>query len=581
MFDTLTPHGWNLKRKVILAFALTALLVAATGVVGFVAVSTVYDNSNAINTNAETVDTTKELLIAIEQEQVAIYADIAGEPGAREEFETAASNFDRWADEMNVERLDGEQRQLFTALEAKHAQYTRLSREVFNATQAGDIDRANTIIETQLDPLSVEMRGMAYSLQGLALENKRQATTQVADTAETTQRLVLLLSAGAFGAAILIGLFVSNRLTEPVNQLSASAISISEGDFSTEIDEYHADDEIGRMVEAFGEMRTNLEGVFAELDAISQHLQQGDLDHEIDTDYPGTYGEIMHNIDESITQLTASFDEIRDASENLRAGELDYDIDTDRPGEYGAVLSDLEGDLAQQRDRERELQRQKDQLEDFATIVAHDLRNPLTVARGRITLLEDEYTNPTAAPHFDAIQQAHTRMETLIDDILSLARAGQPIGEKEWVDVSQVARDAWATIDAPGMTLQTTGHFEVKASRERLQQLLENLFGNANAYAGDEVTISVGSIEAMPTTTRDSTANESGFFVADDGSGFDEGQQSKVFKPGYTTDDSGTGYGLWIVQTIANAHGWRVSVTESETGGARFEVTGARVREHR
>lgn len=578
MFDTLTPDDWDLKGKLILAFALTALLVAATGMLGFFAVSTVYDSSQAIDTNAETVDTTKELLIAIEQEQVAIYADIAGEPGTREEFATAASNFDRWADEMDVERLDSEQRRLFTALKDNHTQYTKLSQEVFNATQAGDIDRANTIIETQLDPLAIEMRGTAYSLQGLASENKQQAKTQAANTAETTQRLVLLLSVGAFGVAVLIGLFVSRRLTGPVNQLSASAISISKGDFGTEIGEYHADDEIGRMVEAFGQMQTNLEGVFADLDAISQNLQQGALDHEIDTDYPGTYGEIMHNIGEGTTQLTASFDEIRDASENLRAGELDYDIDTDRPGEYGAVLSDLEGDLAQQRERERELQRQKDQLEDFATIVAHDLRNPLTVARGRVTLLEDEYTNPTTAGHFDAIQQSHTRMETLIDDMLSLARVGQPVGEKEWVDVGQVARDAWETIDAPTMTLQTADHFEVKASPERLQQLLENLFGNANAHAGEEVTVSVGPIEVMPTTTRDSISNESGFFVADDGFGFDEGQQSKLFEPGHTTDDSGTGYGLWIVQTIVDAHGWRVGVTEAETGGAKFEITGARVR---
>jgi signal transduction histidine kinase len=60
--------------------------------------------------------------------------------------------------------------------------------------------------------------------------------------------------------------------------------------------------------------------------------------------------------------------------------------------------------------------------------------------------------------------------------------------------------------------------------------------------------------------------------VADDGPGVPPGQRDHVFDRGYSAAEDGTGFGLAIVEEIATAHGWTVSVTESEAGGARFTV---------
>ena len=65
-----------------------------------------------------------------------------------------------------------------------------------------------------------------------------------------------------------------------------------------------------------------------------------------------------------------------------------------------------------------------------------------------------------------------------------------------------------------------------------------------------------------------------GFFVADDGPGIPPADREAVFDAGYSTNDGGTGFGLSIVQEIVDAHGWRVAVTESADGGARFEIRG-------
>ena len=85
---------------------------------------------------------------------------------------------------------------------------------------------------------------------------------------------------------------------------------------------------------------------------------------------------------------------------------------------------------------------------------------------------------------------------------------------------------------------------------------------DAVEQVGDAVTVRVGR-----------TVDRPGIWVADDGPGIPEGLQSDVFERGYTTAEDGTGYGLSIVSQIADAHGWEVAVTESDGGGARFEIT--------
>ncbi|AXG06967.1 hybrid sensor histidine kinase/response regulator [Haloplanus rubicundus] len=209
--------------------------------------------------------------------------------------------------------------------------------------------------------------------------------------------------------------------------------------------------------------------------------------------------------------------------------------------------------------QERILERQNERLERFASIVSHDLRNPLQVAQGRLTHVDPGDT----AEHLDEAVDALDRMEELVDDLLDLARDGRDIDATESVDVADTARSAWSNVEAPASTLGVDVAGTATADAGRLTQLFENLFRNAVEHADDRssVGVTVGALD-------------DGFYVADDGPGIPESERDDVFEAGYTTNEDGTGFGLDIVREIVDAHGWSISITESETGGARFEITG-------
>ncbi|MFC7229521.1 response regulator [Salinirubellus salinus] len=223
-------------------------------------------------------------------------------------------------------------------------------------------------------------------------------------------------------------------------------------------------------------------------------------------------------------------------------------------------------DITERKERERELERQNERLEEFAGVVSHDLRNPLNVAEGRLELARET----GADEHFDAVERSHERMRGLIEGLLELARQGRRLGETGAVSLGDAAEVAWGSVEGAGAELVLDGPLPtVVADRDRLSQLLENLLSNAVEHgstshdAGDTLTVTVGAL-----------ADGDGFYVADDGVGIRFEDRDQVFDSGFTTADGGTGFGLAIVRSIAEAHGWTVSVTESDDGGARFEFTG-------
>ena len=294
-----------------------------------------------------------------------------------------------------------------------------------------------------------------------------------------------------------------------------------------------------------------------------------------------------------------------------------------------AILS-VGRDITNRKEREK-------QLEEFASVVSHDLRNPLTVAQGRLDLLRGD----VESEHLEDIAYALDRMEALIEDLLTLAREGSQVGEMEPVDLAALARRCWNQVATAETTLVIDLDRTIRADRSRLRQLLENLIRNSVEHGSTsppsqaqensvehgsttppsqaqedtgrrgtssepsvadapEDSVEHGSTSPVSRAQRDAVEHDSlsqtrartdengdtasvtvtvggledGFYVEDDGPGIPESEREDVFETGYSSVENGTGFGLSIVEQVADAHGWDVRLTDSAAGGARFEITG-------
>ena len=207
--------------------------------------------------------------------------------------------------------------------------------------------------------------------------------------------------------------------------------------------------------------------------------------------------------------------------------------------------------------QEAELRRQNERLDRFASVVSHDLRNPLTVAKGRCELLREEYERE----HVAQIAESLDRMERLIDDLLTLARQGKTIGTPEVVALPSLVDDCRTAVETGRAEIVVEADRSIYADGDRLEQLLENLFRNAVEHNDPPVTVTVG-------------VDGDALYVEDDGSGVPEMERDRIFEGGYSTSRDGTGFGLMIVEEIVSAHGWEIAVTDGDDDGARFELTG-------
>jgi PAS domain S-box-containing protein len=213
-------------------------------------------------------------------------------------------------------------------------------------------------------------------------------------------------------------------------------------------------------------------------------------------------------------------------------------------------------DIDDTKQYQRELERKTERLEEFASIVSHDLRNPLSVASGRLELAREE----CESHHLEDVARAHERMETLVEELLTLAREGESASERKPVDLEAVLAECWETVDTAEASLTLNTEQTVVANESRLKQLFENLIRNAVEHGGSTVTVTIGDLN-------------DGFYIEDTGPGIPE-EITTVFEAGQSTNTEETGFGLSIVQRIAAAHGWDIRVTTGSGGGARFEITG-------
>jgi PAS domain S-box-containing protein len=279
---------------------------------------------------------------------------------------------------------------------------------------------------------------------------------------------------------------------------------------------------------------------------------------------------------------------------------------SDDDGEITGFVA-INRDVSELKAYERELEAQNDRLKQYGETVAHDLRNPLAALDAELkqfrATVDRESAADGPADTVDAaavndlctsIDDTVDRMETLIEDLLAMAEHGQRVIDPEPVSLESAATEAWTCIDAPDAELSVQD-IAVDADPDRLRELLANLFRNSVEHGSTSSRTQSGDSEGSEIPRETGEAGDSvehgstddpddglhvwvspldfspGFAVEDDGPGIPPDERDDVFERGFTTASDGTGFGLAIVERIADAHGWTVSVTEGREGGARFE----------
>jgi two-component system sensor histidine kinase MtrB len=211
----------------------------------------------------------------------------------------------------------------------------------------------------------------------------------------------------------------------------------------------------------------------------------------------------------------------------------------------------------------------------FAADVSHELRSPLQTLSAAASVLErrrrtlDERT--TAA--VDLITEEVARFETLVTDLLELARSDRP-AERRPTDIGALARSLVASRGLPADIVKTSGEGPVaEVDPRRVEQILANLIDNAARHGGGAVRVSA-----------EASADEVCLEVDDEGPGvppeereliFDRFARGRAASARGGTD--GTGLGLALVGQHVLAHRGHVLVLDRPGGGARFRVVLPRV----
>jgi PAS domain S-box-containing protein len=226
------------------------------------------------------------------------------------------------------------------------------------------------------------------------------------------------------------------------------------------------------------------------------------------------------------------------------------------------------------------------ELEDFASVASHDLQEPLRKIQSFAERMREEQSatlNAEGLDYLDRIQNAATRMRTLVSDLLDFSRfsaTGKPFIK---VDLNEVAAGVVADLE---VRLQETGaRIEVgilptvDSDRVQMRQLLQNLIGNALKFhkKGESPVVRVTAEAVYTPDGKGRIVQTFRLSVADNGIGFDEKYLDRVFKIFQRLhgrgEYEGTGIGLAICRKIAERHGGTITAKSKPGEGATFIVT--------
>lgn len=238
-------------------------------------------------------------------------------------------------------------------------------------------------------------------------------------------------------------------------------------------------------------------------------------------------------------------------------------------GQLRDLFSELFDDAIAERDRALSMHAEQARaLTALSAELAHELKNPLASVKGLATLIARD-AQGKAKDRLTVLRGEVDRMQGILDELLDFSRPLVPLCMED-VDLAQLARDvsrlyeATAADNAVELQLSAAAPVQLRCDPRKVRQILINLMQNAidASPAGSRVELDI--------CARAGLAHLS---VADRGAGLDPSVADRLFEPGMTTKEQGSGLGLVIARSLARQHGGELSLRPRSGGGAVAELS--------
>jgi signal transduction histidine kinase len=479
-------------------------------------------------------------------------------------------------------------------------------RALHSAALSGS-DRTAQLVES-LGVYAASVPVFASTGEGVALIEVRLPSGRIETSlARFVRRLAwTALTVGAF--AVVLGVVLGRRMAKPVRALTDAATRLGQGDFSTSIP-VGGSAETTTLANTMEDMRRNLVDLTATLrrsEAEAQALLQGVVEGVVAVDaarnirYLNPQAARMLGVDGDQAIGRFCGDVLKPApvagarpceqhcpivaargTGRARATEFLHRSDGAPRTVVITSAGPVEGLQVQVMRDETELEAVRRARDTVLANVSHEFRTPLAAQLASIELLQDGLpgmSREQVAELVASLQRGTLRLTWLIDNLLESVRieAGQLTIRRQPVSLPQVVEDAAELVaglrsqrsqaldvDLPGSLPQVPG------DAGRLTQVFVNLLANAIKFGPEGGTIRVGARTA---------GGEVEVWVDDEGPGVPEAERSSIFERFHRSDEEepeprGLGLGLWIVRSIVERHGGRISVTRPEGARTRFTIT--------
>ncbi|MCR3921975.1 MAG: cell wall metabolism sensor histidine kinase WalK [Firmicutes bacterium] len=425
--------------------------------------------------------------------------------------------------------------------------------------------------------------------------------TGISHTVSQVQGLVFYAALLATSLAMVVGYYMSKSISHPLQQMNRAALEVAGGNYQQQV-KVTSSDEVGQLAHSFNHMSSTL---FQTVEALSQEkaklenimismnegvvaidqqnrillanpqaqqllrLQKADLTGQKittllpDSAMPNLFSDVMQSDESHSHEYTEEGGRILSLQvAPLRRGEIIW-------GAVG-ILQDVT--------QVRHLEQMR---RDFVANVSHELRTPMTSIQGFVEALLDGFAQDQKSQdrYLQVILDETIRLNRLVNDLLDLSRL--ETGQVSWpmeplalpALIAQVATKLSSQFERQALTvkIEVPGNLPwVLGNRDRIQQVLINLLGNAISFtpSGGTVTLAA-SDEGDKVRIR----------VTDNGVGIPEEEHEKIWQRFYKVDKArtrrlgGTGLGLSIVKQIIEAHGGTADLESSPGSGSTFSFT--------